>query len=189
MALDIAEKLHSMDYSKEIVKATMLTGEIAFKQAQTNIMELADNIWWHMYNIACVPDISEDRYSIDEKIAIMKKSIDMLSVIFDGDFKYYNDRIANSYRQLAMLYLVKGDRDAAVECVELMAKYAVDFDTADNGSTYSSLILNTIGYEKSEGVTLCEKLLRGRFATRIWAPIRNDERFVAAVEAMEKQNG
>jgi hypothetical protein len=149
-------------------------------------MGFADNMWWHMYNIACVPDISEDHYTIEQKIEIMEKGVALFEVIFDGNYLYYNDRLANSFRQLAMLYLVKGDRDAAVECVELMAKYAVDFDTADNGSTYSSLILNTIGYEKSEGVTLCEKLLRGRFATRIWAPIRNDARFVAAVSSMEE---
>lgn len=186
MAIDIAEKLHSMDYSKEIVKATMLTGDIAFKQAHVNIMEFADNMWWHMYNIACVPDISEDHYSIDEKIAIMKKSIEMLDVVFSGDYLYYNDRIANSYRQLAMLYLLKGEREEAIGCVELMAEYAMKFDSAESGKNYSSLVLNTIKYQKNEGLTLCEKLLRGRFSTRIWAPIRNDERFVAAVEAMEK---
>lgn len=186
LALDIAEKLHSMDYSKEIVKATILTGEIAFKQAQVNIMEFADNMWWHMYNIACVPDISEDRYSIDEKIAIMTKAINLLAVVFDGDYLYYNDRIANSYRQLAMLYLVKGEREAAVECVEKMAKYAVDFDSVEGSHTYGSVLLNTIEYEKGEGITLCAKLLRGRFANRIWAPIRNDARFVAAISKMEQ---
>lgn len=185
MALDIAEKLHGMDYSKEIVKATVLTGDIAFKQAQVNIMEFADNMWWHMYNIACVPDISEDHYSIDEKIAIMLKAVDMLDVVFCGDYLYYNDRVANSYRQLAMLYLVKGDREAAISCVEKMAKYAIDYDSCDGAHIYSSLLLNTIEYQKGEGVTLCEKLMRGRFANRIWAPIRNDARFVAAIETME----
>ncbi|MBQ8408671.1 MAG: helix-turn-helix transcriptional regulator [Clostridia bacterium] len=186
MALDIAEKLHSMDYSKEIVKATVLTGEIAFKQAQVNIMEFADNMWWHMYNIACVPDISEDHYTIDEKIAIMRKAIDLLDVVFGGDFLYYNDRIANSYRQLAMLYLVNGQREEAIACVEVMAKHAVEYDSADGGRNYSSLLLNTIEYRKGEGVTLCEKLMRGRFSNRIWAPIRNDSRFVSAIEAMEE---
>lgn len=186
MALDIAEKLHGMSYSKEIVKATVLTGDIAFEQAQVNIMEFADNMWWHMYNIACVPDISGDHYSIDEKISVMKKAIDLLDVVFCGDFLYYNDRVANSYRQLAMLYLVKGDKGAAVDCVEKMAEYAVAFDSAEDGRTYGSLLLNTIEYKKSENVTLCAKLLRGRFGNRIWAPIRNDERFVSAVESMEK---
>lgn len=189
MALDIAEKLHSMDYSKEIVKATVLTGEIAFKQAQTNIMEFADNMWWHMYNIACVPDISEDHYTISQKIAIMKKAIDLFEVIFDGNLLYYNDRIANSYRQLAMLYLANGDRAEALSCIEKMAEYATAFDSLPEKSTYGSVLLNTIVYENEkrdgvESITLCEKLLRGRFANRIWSPIRNDERFIAAISKM-----
>ena len=191
MALDIAEKLHSMDYSKEIVKATVLTGDIAFRQAQTNIMEFADNMWWHMYNIACVPDISEDHYTLDQKIEIMERGVAVLQVVFDGTYLYYNDRLANSFRQLAMLYLLKGNRSAALDCVEKMAEYAVAFDSLPEVSKYDSVLLNTIEYkiEKHEGfesITLCDKLLRGRFANRIWSPIRNDERFIAAVEAMMK---
>ena len=191
MALDIAEKLHSMSYSKEIVKATVLTGDIAFKQAQTNIMSFADNMWWHMYNIACVPDISKDHYSVDQKIEILEKGVALFSVIFDDNFLYYNDRMANTYRQLAMLYLLKGDRENAVACVEKMAKYAIIFDSLPERSEYTSVLINTLEYsnEKHEGVetlTLCEKLLRGRFSSRIWAPIRNDQRFVAAVSSMEE---
>lgn len=190
LAMDIAEKLHSMDYSKEIVKATVLTGDIAFNQAQTNIMEFADSMWWHFYNIACVPDISGDHYSIDQKIEILEKGVKLFELIFDGNYLYYNDRLANSYRQLALNYLVKGDRENAIKCVEKMAHYAIEFDSLPETAKYESVLLNTIDYntEKREGVetlTLCEKLLRGRFSNRIWAPIRDDARFIAAVESME----
>ena len=191
LALDIAEKLHGMDYSKEIVKATVLTGEIAFKQAQENIMEFADNMWWHMYNIACVPDISEEHYSLDQKIEIMEKGVKLFEVVFDGNYLYYNDRLANTYRQLAMLYLLKSDRESAVICVEKMSHFAIEFDSLPDSSKYESVLLNTIEYssdrpEGVEGLTLCEKLLRGRFSNRIWAPIRNNERFVSAIEAMSR---
>lgn len=185
LALDIAEKLHSMSYSKEIVKATVLTGDVAFNQAQTNIMEFADNMWWHMYNIACVPDISQDRYSIDEKIDILTRATDLLKLIFDGNYLYYNDRMANSYRQLAMLYLLKGDRDRAVSCVEAMAEHAIAFDSIEGKSAYTSVLLNTIDFERNSAVSLCSKLLRGNFVSRIWGPLRNNERFIAAITKME----
>ena len=191
MALDIAEKLHSMSYSKELVKATVLTGDVAFDQAQKNIMDFADNMWWHMYNIACVPDISEDKYSIDQKIEIMQRGVAILEVVFDGNYLYFNDRLANSYRQLAMLYLAKGDRDSALLCIERMAKHAIEFDSLPASSAYTSVLVNTIEYnretvEGAETLTLCAKLLRGRFANRIWSPIRNHERFVAAIDSMAK---
>lgn len=188
MALDIADRLHSMSYSKEIVKATVLTGDIAFCQAQTNIMHFADNMWWHIYNIACVPDISENNYSLEQKIAIMKKGIDLFDVIFDGDYLYYHDRLANSYRQLAMLYLMGGKNDDAIDCIEKMAHHAISYDNRPDGVNYSSLLLNKIKHEKDDGISLCAKLLRGRFASRIWAPIRSNPRFVAAVDSMAQNS-
>lgn len=189
MAIDIAEKLHGMSYSKEIVKATVLTGDIAFNQAQNNIMSFADNMWWHMYNIACVPDISGDNYSIEQKIEIMQRGIAILEVVFDGDYLYYNDRMANSYRQLAMLYLAKGDKSNALDCVEKMADFAVAFDTLPESKKYSSVLLNTVEFQNQKSdagnlPTLCAKLLRGRFSTRIWISVKNDARFIAAVEKM-----
>ncbi len=185
MALDIADRLHGMSYSKEIVKATVLTGDIAFCQAQKNIMYFADNMWWHIYNIACVPDISENNYTLEQKITIMKKGIELFSVVFDGDYLYYHDRLANSYRQLAMLYLMGGDNESAIDCIEKMAKHAISYDTRPDGVNYSSLLLNKIEHKKeSESVSLCAKLLRGRFSSRIWAPIRSDKRFAAAIASM-----
>ncbi len=189
LAIDIAEKLHSMSYSKEIVKATVLTGDIAFHQAQDNIMQFADNMWWHMYNIACVPDISGSNYSPREKIKIMQKGVSLFELIFDGDYIYYHDRLANSYRQLAMLHLAIGEVDSALDCVEKMAKHAIAFDKRPDKCLYSSVLLNKIEYENKvspdmESITLCEKLLRGRFESRIWASVRSNPRFVAAVESM-----
>lgn len=191
-ALEIAEKLHSMSYSKELVKATVLTGNVAFNQAQLNIIEFADNLWWHIYNIACVPDISEDRYSIDQKIEIMQRGVAILEIVFDRDYLYYNDRLANSYRQLAMLYLAKGDRESALLCVERMAEHAIAFDSLPKKNTYKSVLINTIEYanekdDETQTPTLCEKLLRGGFANRIWSSIRNHERFVKAVASMTKK--
>ncbi len=187
LALDIADRLHSMSYSKEIVKATVLTGDIAFCQAQTNIMEFADNMWWHMYNIACVPDISGDNYSLSQKIEIMKKGIALLEIIFDENYLYYNDRLANSYRQLAMLYLLSGDSSDALACVEKMAEHAIAFDTLSRKTKYTSVLLSKLEYEKNEGGTsLCAKLLRGKFSNRIWQAIRSDPRFAKVVEDMSR---
>ena len=186
LALEIADRLHSMSYSKEIVKATVLTGETAFRQAQTNIMEFADNMWWHMYNIACVPDISENNYSVKEKIEVMKKGVALFEVIFDGDYIYYHDRLANSYRQLAMLYLMDSKTEEAINCAVKMSEHAVKFDTRPDSAKYSSVLLNKVEYNKGDAheITLCSKLMRGRFQNRVWAPIKTDPRFVAAVEAM-----
>ncbi len=188
-AEEIANQLHGMGVSREIIRATMLTGDLAFNQAQKNLILFADNIWWHLYNLACVPDISGDRYSVAEKIAILQKGIDLFEVIFDDAPLFYADRLANSYRQLAMFYLSAGRAAEGLECFVKMADYAVAFDNRPDTDTYRSVIINRVSYDKSEdteakGISKCARLLRGNFAARIWTPIRGHEQFKAAVARM-----
>ena len=188
-AEEIANQLHGMNVSREIIRATMLTGDVAFEQAQRNLILFADNIWWHLYNLACVPDISGDRYSVAEKIAIIQKGIALFEVIFEEEPLFYADRLANSYRQLAMLYLSAGRAEEALTCFEQMADWAIRFDERPDVATYASVIINYVAYDKeadteSKGISKCARLLRGNFGARIWAPIRGTERFKKAVGRM-----
>ena len=188
-AEEIADQLHGMSVSREIIRATMLTGDVAFSQAQRNLIHFADNMWWHLYNLACVPDISGDRYTTPEKIAILRKGVALFELIFDDTPLFYADRLANSYRQLAMLYLSAGHAPEALDAFERMADYAVLYDTRPDAATYASVIINRVPYDKSEdteakGLSKCARLLRGKFAARIWTPIRGHERFKAAVKRM-----
>ena len=188
-AEEIANQLHGMNVSREIIRATMLTGDVAFEQAQRNLLLFADNIWWHLYNLACVPDISGDRYSTAEKIAILQKGIALFEVIFEEDPLFYADRLANSYRQLAMLYLSVGHAEKAMDCFEQMADWAIRFDRRPDTAIYSSVIVNRVTYDKdadteAKGISKCARLLRGNFGARIWTPIRGTERFKDAVERM-----
>ena len=188
-AEEIADQLHGMSVSREIIRATMLTGDVAFSQAQRNLIHFADNMWWHLYNLACVPDISGDRYTTAEKIAILQKGISLFEVIFDETPLFYADRLANSYRQLSMFYLAEGQNAKALEAFERMADYAILCDNRPDTARYTSVIINRVTYDKAEdteakGISKCDRLLRGKFAARIWTAIRGTERFKAAVERM-----
>ena len=188
-AVEIADQLHGMSVSREIIRATMLTGDIAFGQAQENLILFADNIWWHLYNLACVPDIAGDRYSTAEKIAILRKGISLFTVIFDDQPLFYADRLANSYRQLSMLYLASGHISEALDCFEKMADWAICYDERPDTATYSSVIINHVAYNKEDdteakGISKCARLLRGNFSARIWAPIRGTDQFKNAISRM-----
>ena len=188
-AVESADQLHGMSVSREIIRATMLTGDIAFGQAQENLILFADNIWWHLYNLACVPDIAGDRYSTAEKIAILRKGISLFTVIFDDQPLFYADRLANSYRQLSMLYLASGHISEALDCFEKMADWAICYDERPDTATYSSVIINHVAYNKEDdteakGISKCARLLRGNFSARIWAPIRGTDQFKNAISRM-----
>ncbi len=188
-ALEIADRLHGMSVSREIIKATMLTGDIAFAQAQKNLIHFADNIWWHLYNLACVPDIAGNHYTLSEKIAILEKGVSLFELVFEDAPLFYADRMANSYRQLAMLHLAANHIPAALEYVEKMADAAIAYDHRPATATYTSVIINRVPYDRAEdtearGISKCARLLQGRFANRVWSPIRTNDRFRAAVARM-----
>lgn len=188
-ALEIADQLHGMNLCREIVKATVLSGDDARIQAQKNLILFADNIWWHAYNLACVPDISGDRYTREQKIDILTRAVDVYGIIFDGDYLFYADRLANSYRQLAMLYLAGGEIDQALDCLEKMADFAIEFDTRPDSSTYSSVLLDEVEYHKDDdtearGMSKCARILQSRFSARIWSPLKQNERFRASLLRM-----
>ncbi len=188
-AIRIADQLHSMGYSKEIIKATMLTGDIAFDQAQRNLILFADNIWWHLYNLACVPSISGDKYTIKEKIILLEKSISLFELIFEDTPYFYADRIANAQRQLAMLHLINGDKDTALSCLEAMADAAIMCDERPEEAKYTSVLINGVVYRRaadteSKGLSKCAKLLESGFKNHVWVPIRTSPRFKAAISRM-----
>ena len=111
-------------------------------------------------------------------------------MIFDDDPLFYADRLCNSYRQLSMLHLAAGNNEAALEAFLLMADYAVRYDERPEVATYSSVIINAVPYDRgadteARGISKCARLLKGNFASRIWSPIRSDERFRAAVARMQ----
>ncbi len=189
-AQEIAEQLHSLSCSEEIIKATVLTGDVAFSQAQKNLILFADNIWWHLYNLACVPDIAGDRYSVADQIAILKKGVALFSIIFDDAPLFYADRLANSYRQLAILHLSQEDSVAALDAFVKMADYAILYDERPDSTTYRSVIINAVPYVKSEdtearGLSKCARLLKGNFSQRVWTPIRAEDAFREAVAKMQ----
>lgn len=188
-ANEIADQLHGMSLCREIVRATVLLGDTARIQAEKNLILFADNIWWHAYNIACVPDIAKNNYTTDEKIDILIRANEVMKIVFDGDYLFYADRLANAYRQLAMLYLSKGDQAKALDSVEKMADYAILCDKRPDRARYKSIMLREVEYVKAEdteskGMSKCARILQSRFAARIWAPIRQNQRFRDAVMRM-----
>lgn len=194
-ALEIADRFHGMAYSQEIIKATVLTGDMAFDQAQKNLILFADNIWWHLYNLACVPDISGGKYTAEQRIDILKKGMDVFSVIFGDKPLFYADRLANSCRQLALLYLSLGDTDAALDMVEQMADYAVMYDTRPETAMYESVLIDRVVYDKSAdgderdtnpAAGKCARLLAGLNGTRAFQALRPEPRFRDAITRMSE---
>lgn len=189
-ALEIAEQFHDMAFCREIIKATVLTGEVAFRQAQENLILFADNIWWHLYNLACVPDISGGRYTVDERLTLLQTGVDVFRLIFGDTPLFYADRLANSCRQMALLYLEKGEPEAALEQIEHLTDYAIAYDRRPTEAVYSSTLLDHVTYSRAADATerhtnpeagKCARMLSQLSHGRAFAALRREPRFRAAL--------
>lgn len=192
-AMEIAEQFHDMAFCREIIKATVLTGEVAFRQAQENLILFADNIWWHLYNLACVPDISGNRYTLDERLTLLRTGVEVFRLVFGDQPLFYADRLANSCRQMALLYMEKGDPDAALEQIERMADYAVAYDERPAESVYTATLINRVAYVRADDDTArhtnpavgkCARMLPHLTGSRAFATLQQQPRFRDAVARM-----
>lgn len=190
-AQEIAEQFHDMAFCREIIKATVLTGEVAFRQAQENLILFADNIWWHLYNLACVPDISGDRYGTEDRLTLLRTGVDVFKLVFGEQPLFYADRLANSCRQMALLYLELGDTEAALVQLEQMADYAIAYDHRPAEAVYSSVPLDRVRYDRAADaaerntdpdVRKCARLLPFLTGSRALAPLHREPRYRAVLE-------
>lgn len=189
-ALEIAEKMHRLIYSRELMKATILKGDVAFVQSQECIELLTDEMVLLMRNISTCDDISGCNYSIAEKIKVMEKAIKLIELVFDGDYNFYYCRLAESYRALSWLNILNGDNEAALSALEASADYTVKYDLRPDESDYSSVLLNRITYKKHEyheikEFTASQQTLE-KLKHTVYDSIRDTERFKVIIIKLSK---
>lgn len=194
-ALEIAEQFHDMAFCREIIKATVLTGDVAFRQARDNLILFADNIWWHLYNLACVPDIAGDHFTTAERLKLLQTGVDIFALVFGDRPLFYADRLANSCRQMALLHIELGQTEAALEQVEHLVDYAIQYDERPASDVYSSPLLRDVPYLRAADATerntnpdtsKCAKMLSFLTGSRALAPLRHEPRFVEALARMDR---
>ena len=88
------------------------------------------------------------------------------------------------------------DNNVAPTCMISLKFYSNDVEVSDDYySNFNAYYTTKSGanieyknerFDSGVGVPLCAKLLRGRFGGRVWSAIRNNPRFITAVEMMEK---
>ena len=188
----VIRAMTNWNYSRELFTAHYRTGEDAYMQLRQNLKWLADNIWSIMMRYAS-PEESyvSEQFSREEKLLIVRKSLALLELIFDGDYKYYNTHVCTSYVTLAKLLMPDGDAASAVEALAKAAKYAADYDARPEAEPYRCVLVKDILYRKHEysehkAHTECY-YLREQMDAPIFRTLRDREDFKALYEALCKK--
>ncbi|MCL2407287.1 MAG: helix-turn-helix transcriptional regulator [Defluviitaleaceae bacterium] len=184
-AKEYANKAPSIYDAQENMMTRILRGDELLEFSQVYIIQLAEMLAQEMkiQAISCIKNYSE-------KKQIFHTAIKIFELIFDkGDYGFYVCRLAELYSRLAEISAKEEDAEETLIYLDEATKYTILSDTQEN-INHRSLLVNRQVYER-EGTTrslmendshvMLEELADSRYNF-----VRNDHRFCAVVEALQK---
>ena len=140
-----------------------------------------------MPNIESSEEILLERVYEGEELIKASNSL-YESIIVDNNYLFFNSRLAWNYRRLAELAYANGDKERAIDNLEMAYKYVKAYDELPEKSIYTSVLLKDCEYVKSEASkewigTECE-MLRYRMEERGFEDIREMDRFKRILEEL-----
>ncbi len=183
-AVKIAEEQPNVWNSSNFRLMELYHGDDLKQQCKNNAMQFAMLLY---YSIKQQADLGfeNDSYTIRERINISKKALEVLEVVYEGDYGLESRLVAEMNRIIAAMEVLEGNTDATLDYLEKAAKYAIEFDTLPERIEHISTLLKgyVVGREwifknhtNSESEILYEKLKQDRYDC-----IRETEAFKAIV--------
>lgn len=183
-AVKMAEDQPNVWNSSNFRLMELYRGDDLKLQCMNNAMQFAMLIY---YSIKQQADLGfeNDGYTIRERINISKKALEVLEVVYEGDYGLESRLVAEMNRIIAAMEVLEGNTDATLNHLETAAKYAIVFDTLPEKIEHSSTLLKGYVTERksifknhtnSESEILYEKLKQDRYNC-----VRDTERFKAII--------
>jgi transcriptional regulator with XRE-family HTH domain len=153
-ALEYANILPSMKYSKEKALAWALTGEERNIQMQNNVFQYMNLLTAGI--IGCLGPANGgfyvdmgDEFSPEQKLSILQMSIDILKIMFpDGNYLVMNGRLAHAHRFKARIYAQMGDKANAMQELLEAEKCADKFEEEkDKNLKYTTPFFNRLTFK------------------------------------------
>lgn len=160
-----------------------------FLRRRNFVMSMVDFIRQQLERIqySCNDDGSM-MFSVEERIEIMKKIPAMFKLfIDDGNYGFYEERMALNGIELSELYAAAGDCENTLLCLESSAGLAVHTDTEYNpDGTYTALLLRGKsfgGVSFNSQKNLCAQIL-DELNESVFDFVRENPRFIAVIEKL-----
>ena len=162
----------------------LLAGEELKIHCKNTVMQFVLATYSTMVKLADL-DFANDNMTIRERIDVIKKILELLDLIYEGNFGYESRLVAWMHRAIAAMEVLEGNTEATLEHLEQTAKYSIIYDTLPDRFTLDSTLLSGIeckdhyrNFDWTECTEFNEKLRQGRYDI-----VRNTDRF----KAVEKE--
>lgn len=118
-----------------------------WSQIRENVFDLTQMLSVKIRNMA----VTSEDLSPAEQIKHLRKSIDLLKMIFDdGDYGFYNQGLSDLYFWIANRYIMINDLNKAFENYELGFKHAKAYDNLPKITKHTSFLVNGKVFDRSK---------------------------------------
>ena len=166
----------------------VLQGEELVTHCQNYFWKVCDKMYLYLQNLY---DCPEAGYTLEEKHAMWKKLYDMVGMIFsDGDFGFYEDRLARISFFMAAQSAKAGEFERALDELEMLIVHLEKLQSFSQ-IQHTSLLVNKIKHSADNIAKHTDEPL-GHFYWRhlnrvladVYAPVKDSPRYVAIKERL-----
>ena len=178
-AVEWANKLPTIWQGVETAHISVLEGKDKYPVFQKHLHGALHLIYRLIYVFAENPDISAA-----ERVKILEKLLVLFDMLFEnGDFGFYHFFISRIYLEIARSSIE--NKEKALDCVEKAVKHSRERDAATPAKHTSILFLDweMKPDEWENGKSACQRMA-DLLDNSDFDPIRNDQRFKEAVQAL-----
>ncbi len=179
-AIQIANEQPTVWETSSFRLIDLLSGEELVTHCKNTVMQFVLATYSTMVKLADL-DFANDKMTIRERIDVVKKILELLDLIYDGNYGYESRLVAWMHRTIAAMEVLEGNTKATLEHLEETAKYSVIYDNLPDRLTLDSTLLSGIecknhfrNFDWTECTEFNEKLTQERYDI-----IRDTDRFKA----------
>ena len=194
-AKEIIKNLPSIFCAQETMMPSVTKGDEKVLHIMREIFYTSECLYNAVKNLAyqdydfCGKDSSIPKEK--QKIMIQEKTIQILKIIYDdGNFGFYNHRIAFRYEEMAKNYILLNEYNQAFECLEKAADHLIAYEQcADDETEFTAILVSQIPnppghmHDKPSNMTydfIHDNLLKDD----VYIAVKDHERFKAIIEKL-----
>ncbi|MCL2532168.1 MAG: helix-turn-helix transcriptional regulator [Oscillospiraceae bacterium] len=187
-AANIAKELPAF-WDSSLIYANFLPVEERLERRRWNMLRLAESIDEQIFHLHYNGEY--DALPIEERIAILHKSIALFELIFeDGEYWHLAVNMSEKHYWLAQAYVQIEDYETALQMLEKSVAHAIMYDNQPEKAVYTSVLLRGLEFERScygkdYPESWCQVMLSHLKATQ-FDPIRTEPRFIAVENKLRK---
>ena len=184
-AIDLAEKLPLISWSYEFKLKDLYSGDKLREHCKSSLMAYVQNMYAIIQSMADL-NYEDDSLSTEERIRFCHKAIELMNVVYEGNYGTESILISRMHRYIAAMEALLKNVDETMLHIEKAAEYAAAYDSLPEKMRLSSTLLNgrevrrgnyLVNFSWTECAELYDRLKQERYDI-----VRDTERFKAVLD-------